>query len=476
MGAKARSAPAAAPGLVLDNRYRLEQVRTSHGGERIHSVLWRARDEVLDRRVAVRLVTGLNRTDTKRVLASATKASQVKDSRFVRVLDVGEIDLAEGRTCWIATEWVDGPSLAALVRGEPLAPPVATDVIRQCAEAVAALDREGLRHGRLHPDQVIVPADGQLRITGLAVAAALSPEGESNDTQALGGLLFAALTGRWPLPGWTGLPAPDARAARQARPRLVRAGISQRLDDVAHAALTGEYAEPRRVARALDELPARPLNAPPAAPPAPGTSLLNRWAWRVVPPALVVAIGIAGWAIGSDLGRIPTSAQQPRAALPPARAAAPGAPAARLVWRRPPAITSFDPEGDGTEDPGAVGFAVDRDPTTVWTTDVYRGDPHFGGLKSGVGLLVDLQRPVSVRLAELALAPAGATVELRAGNNVPAQASDLPLVASRADAGVRTRLTLARPVRARYWLVWFTALPPVGHGFQVGVAELALLG
>jgi hypothetical protein len=41
---------------------------------------------------------------------------------------------------------------------------------------------------------------------------------------------------------------------------------------------------------------------------------------------------------------------------------------------------------------------------------------------------------------------------------------------------VRTRLTLAHPVRARYWLVWFRALPPAGHGFQVGVAELALLG
>jgi putative peptidoglycan lipid II flippase len=146
------------------------------------------------------------------------------------------------------------------------------------------------------------------------------------------------------------------------------------------------------------------------------------------------------------------------------------------VWHRPPTVTSFDPEGDQQENPDATSLAVDRDPTTAWTTDTYRNDPHLGGLKSGVGLLLDLGRPRQVQVADLVLSAAGADVEIRAGDQAPTQASDLPTVAQRSDARSSLRLTLSHPVTARYWLVWFTKLPPDAGGFRVGVAEVALLG
>jgi putative peptidoglycan lipid II flippase len=93
-----------------------------------------------------------------------------------------------------------------------------------------------------------------------------------------------------------------------------------------------------------------------------------------------------------------------------------------------------------------------------------------------VGILVDLGRPRSVTLAELALTREGATVELRAGDQQPSQAADLPVVGSTADAKTRTRLDISPAVTARYWLVWFTSVPRDTGGYGVGVAEVALLG
>jgi hypothetical protein len=91
-------------------------------------------------------------------------------------------------------------------------------------------------------------------------------------------------------------------------------------------------------------------------------------------------------------------------------------------------------------------------------------------------LLLDLGHKSSVSVVELALTEAGADLEVRAGNVVPSQAADLPLVASQKDAAIRTKLDVTPAVKARYWLVWFTNLPKDGSGYRVGVAEVALLG
>jgi hypothetical protein len=482
VAAQAGDTGAGAPGLLIDERYRLDQIRAQHRPRSgVQAVLWRAVDTALDRPVAILLVTGLDQKGHKAVAAMAAQASQVNDSRFVRVLDVGRLDKPEGAPrgpapTWIVTEWVDAPSLAASVRGDPLHPEVATEIARQCAEALEAAERCGCAHGRLHPDQVLLPVGGVPRITGLGLAAVLDDEEPVDDVRALGGVLYAALTGRWPLPGWTGLPQVDPRASQATRPRLIRAGIASELDETTHRMLTGAYPDIHACRRALAALPSRPLDRAPEPVSDPGPSALRRWAWRLVPPLAVAAIGLTGWAVGSELGRVPSNARQHQAAVPPAKASAPGTGKARLVWHRAPAIAGFDPQGDGQENDDEAGLAVDRDRSTAWTTDLYHADSHLGGLKSGVGLLLDLGKPKSVRVAELALSAAGADVELRAGDQAPQQADDLPLVARRDQAPQRTKLLLDSAVKARYWLVWFTNLPPDEGGFRVGVVEVALLG
>ena len=103
----------AAPGRsVLDGRYHLDrQLRTRADVE-----FWRATDSVLDRVVAVHLVSGLTKAAAAELTAAAGRAGQVPDARWVRVLDVGSRTEARRTTVWIVSEWVEGTSLADTVK------------------------------------------------------------------------------------------------------------------------------------------------------------------------------------------------------------------------------------------------------------------------------------------------------------------------------------------------------------------------
>ena len=95
---------AVAPGTRLVDRYRLEDPLGEGGGTSV----WRAHDEVLDRLVSVRLLSGARSGAT---LAAARAAAGLSDPRFLRVLDANEVD---GLT-YVVTEWVAADTLSALV-------------------------------------------------------------------------------------------------------------------------------------------------------------------------------------------------------------------------------------------------------------------------------------------------------------------------------------------------------------------------
>jgi hypothetical protein len=307
----------------------------------------------------------------------------------------------------------------------------------------------------------------------LDVAAGQVGVSDLDDTRALGGLLYAALTGRWPLPGWHGLPAP--RHGGSSHPRDQRRGIARELDEITATALSGGYADPDALFRALARVPQSTGVPDTDDRDRPRHDRLRRVAWWVLPPVLVAGAGLTSWIVGRDLGRVPGEDRTaPTLIQPHARSNAKSG--TRPVWTKPPTVTSFDPDGDGEEDPGGVGLAVDSDPTTAWTTDIYHGNAHFGGLKPGVGLLIDLGRPKKVDAARLLLSASGAAIELRAGDVDPKQASNLPVVAHDAHTPASTKLALATPTTARYWLLWITSLPPSGdNDYSLGVAEISLL-
>ncbi|MFZ0529548.1 MAG: serine/threonine protein kinase, partial [Propionicimonas sp.] len=140
-------------------------------------------------------------------------------------------------------------------------------------------------------------------------------------------------------------------------------------------------------------------------------------------------------------------------------------------------VDDFDPVADGgsgAENPKQAKRAIDGDPETAWTTERYRKLAAFGGLKPGVGLVLDLGASHTLSSVALEVTGAGTALELR----VPAEADDsAPMksqaqwtaVAGVADAAGKVTLDLTGPApRTRYLLVYLTSLPPVGNGFFRG--------
>jgi hypothetical protein len=181
----------------------------------------------------------------------------------------------------------------------------------------------------------------------------------------------------------------------------------------------------------------------------------------------------SGHAPAAARGHGRPAAAQPRPTITRS-AATPSAPA--ITTLTPVGAAAFGPGGTAQGDnPQNARLALAGHPATPWHTSWY-ATAHFGDLRAGTGLLLDLGRPVTVTSAEITLGSIpGADVELRAGN-VPALA-DLQPVARATDAGSVLRLTPAGPVRARYLLIWFTLLPPDGSGtYQADISGVSLKG
>ena len=162
---------------------------------------------------------------------------------------------------------------------------------------------------------------------------------------------------------------------------------------------------------------------------------------------------------------------------PPAAGPGPGSgparPSAQAGARRAVVLTpvsahGFDPldtQGDPFDENDAVaGYAVDRNPATAWQTQYYLGNPVFGGLKAGSGLIVDMGRPVRLRSVTVTFGSApGADVSIKVGNDdtlAVATLSTFTTVAAADGIGGTHTFRTAKSVRERYVLIWFTRLPP----------------
>ncbi|MGD0607305.1 MAG: helix-turn-helix domain-containing protein [Streptosporangiaceae bacterium] len=142
----------------------------------------------------------------------------------------------------------------------------------------------------------------------------------------------------------------------------------------------------------------------------------------------------------------------------------------------PVRVLAFGPGGPADGDnPQTAPLAVDHKPATAWTTGWY-GTPRFPTVQQGTGLLLDMGHVVTLTAAEVTLGSApGASFQMRVGDT-PTLA-DLPevAVATNASGPLGVRFTVA--LHARYVLIWFTALPPVGSGtYQASVYNVTLLG
>ncbi|QNE76217.1 serine/threonine protein kinase [Streptomyces finlayi] len=489
-------APDVHSGHKLAGRYRLEECVTRLDG----FSSWRAVDEKLRRAVGVHLLPA-DHPRARSVLAAARSSALLGDPRFVQVLDAVE----EDELVYVVHEWLpDATELTALLASGPMEAHDAYQLVNQISQAMAAAHREGLAHLRLTPGAVLRSSTGQYRIRGLAVNAALrgitAERPLRTDTEAIGALLYAALTHRWPyendayglsgLPKGVGLIAPDQ----------VRAGVHRGLSEIAMRALANDGATasrqeqpcttPDELAKAVAAMPrivppeptftappeyqrttyqqgtygrpsSRPSHAPQPvmAPPPPLQSRTGRALKWAVSALLIAALGLGSWQLAEtvldrDKGPVDPGTTQTTPDDDKKNEADETGKPITITGAR-----DYDPLGrDGSEKPAAIKNVYDGDPSTFWHTDGY-ATAAFGNLKDGVGVVLDLGKVQQVGAVDVSFLGGTTSVELRTTESsaVPAFPSGFTKVAD--GSGVKVSLKPGEAVKARYVLVWLTNLP-----------------
>ena len=137
--------------------------------------------------------------------------------------------------------------------------------------------------------------------------------------------------------------------------------------------------------------------------------------------------------------------------------------------------SDLDPQGEPPEEyPDLAALAVDGDPETYWRTETYFDQLGPGGLKTGVGLYVDLGDTREVSQIDLTVNATPTSVTYYLTDTEPTGVADLtPLEEVTLDrARVRTRLE--EPASGQYLVVWLTELPAVDGGFRGEIAEIVV--
>jgi serine/threonine protein kinase len=300
-------------GRLLGGRYRMDAPLASGGmGE-----VWGARDLLLDRAVAVKVLGGAFAGDgraAERLRREARAAGRLEHPAIARVLDLGE----DGGRPYLVMELLEGESLAErIARAGPMEAAEAARVVTAVAGALEAAHRAGVVHRDVKPGNVFLTADGGVKVLDFGIASAagdttlttgdligtaayLAPERALGhqataacDVYALGVVLYELLAGRRPFEAGSDIelamahinadPVPLAMVAPTAPPSLVAA---------CEQAMAKDPAARPRSAAAFARLVAGPGPAPAVTRPlraAPPGTRPRRARWRGLLVALVVA-------------------------------------------------------------------------------------------------------------------------------------------------------------------------------------------
>jgi hypothetical protein len=132
--------------------------------------------------------------------------------------------------------------------------------------------------------------------------------------------------------------------------------------------------------------------------------------------------------------------------------------------------TGFDPEGDNAERNGEAPRVFDGNPSTFWSSEGY-SSPNLGGLKKGVGVLLDLGQVRRVSRVQLIL-PTASDVTVYLGANRSLDGAKA-LGTSAGKAGTIDLAAAGGPVSGQYVIVWFTKVSQVPDGrFRATLAEV----
>lgn len=275
-------------GTLLNDRYRLD-AEIGRGGM---GSVYRARDTLLERDIAVKVLSGagLGTDGRARLLHEAQAAAQLNHPNVVTVYDVGEAD----GSAFIVMELVEGPSL----HQAPLQ--TQAQIVSMAQQVCAALEHahsRGIVHRDLKPENVLLAAGASSKASpvaklvdfGLArsVASRLTQEGTLTgtvfylapeqalgqpadpraDLYALGVMLYELLCGRLPFVADDPLAVISQHLyAPVLPPRAIQPEVPPALDDLVVRLLSKRPEErppsSAAVRRALEDLDREPATVP----------------------------------------------------------------------------------------------------------------------------------------------------------------------------------------------------------------------
>jgi tRNA A-37 threonylcarbamoyl transferase component Bud32 len=476
-------------GELVADRYELEEL-VGEGGM---SSVFRARDTVLERRVALKILHEHHAGDpeyVERFRREARAIARLTHPNIVTVIDRGEWS---GRQ-FIVFEHVAGVNLKDVVEREgPLPVERALALTHQVARALAFAHDAGIVHRDVKPQNVLIDLEGMAKVTDFGIARTLdlddeltqsgtllgtsdyiSPEqasgervDEASDQYSLGVLLYELLTGEVPYPA-SNLMASAIRHLRDPVPsvRERRPDVSPRVDAIAArsmakrprdrfpsveamtAALEAGLAEERATRRraAGEETGVIPAPAPPQ--PSPGRRPQRRASrprWVIVALVLLaggaLVVGLVAAQLGRDGGPLGVGGNGDDDGGGDGSAAA-----VRLS-----AVSDHDPEGDDTEHPEDVELATDRDPETFWRTEQYSSFT-----KAGVGIVLAAPEPVALSRLVVVSSEPGYRAKIQAGSSEDGPFED---VSGEQTVGERTTFTLdTGDEEYGFYLIWITDL------------------
>lgn len=493
----------------LAGRYQLEEPIASGGA----AIVWRAYDENLARPVAIKLLHPHHANDptvVERFERESRAAAQLNHPNTVRIYDTG----AEGDLVYLVMEYVDGPSLREVLRARgPLDPAVVAALGEQVASALGDAHLHGLVHRDVKPANILIAADGTVKVTDFGIAKALSgadatltspgtvvgtaayvaPEQLEDasvdaraDVYALGVVLHECLTGR---PAFSG-DTPTATAAMRLThdllaPRQLRADVPRTLDDAIVRATRRDQLDRFRDGAVMAEALAPLVRTKPAELTAvlvqPDRSPHESPAFHDEQPysgpmpatrreyARRLAAAFAGGLVLTLVAVFAMRALQDD----------PGPNAEPITWAVETSFVADPTDPAGGDNAESATAASDGDVQTAWSSAIYPSRT-FDDERGGIGLVFDLGQPREVRSVVLDLIRGGIDVELYATDVLPA-IEDTPqgwgtVRATQTDIRPQQPFELA-PTTRRYWLVWVTGLSADSAGnFRVDIAEVRFRG